>query len=470
MRRTVLFITLIFGILLEAAGLQAQPPAAATLTQFLANDSGLVSLRVPEGWYLTADSGEDYAHLIAAPTPERAAEAAPSGDPIFHVYWDRLSEVQPEVFLTKTLKEHGLAGMRLQSRSIDIMGISGKRYEGETAAHAVIVLLNIPESHDWIRFVATASPDRWDADLVETMLQSFIILPQQAATPRGWAASIRAPLGWEQDEFSSFVTWTAPDDSPFAGTEVWFQAGFRTDLIGQGEPPFVLRSLGVTYAAQVDESAAFDTVLGGLPAQVVPFESFTHTGIAVNAQGGSDFGTANLVVRAPLGEWTPAHQQLAEAMIASVQILPPTADAAPVGLGMGYRPPNFSGTFVDGSRFSLSDYEGQLVFVHYWFVDCPYCREEWPHLQAVYDEYKDKGMVLLAINAVDPLPYIQQYMRETGLDFPIILDDGSLHDLFEVRAFPTTFVVGPDGVLVRVARGPMNERSLRNLAEQYLAQ
>jgi peroxiredoxin len=101
-------------------------------------------------------------------------------------------------------------------------------------------------------------------------------------------------------------------------------------------------------------------------------------------------------------------------------------------------------------------------------VNCPYCREEWPGLQSVYDEYRDDGMVLLAINALDPPAYIEAYTESEGLDFPLVRDDGTLHNLYGVTAFPSTFVVGPDGVIVRMARGPLSERSLRNLVEEHL--
>jgi peroxiredoxin len=314
----------------------------------------------------------------------------------------------------------------------------------------------------------TATPDEWDSDLYQAISASLVVLPQQTSTPIGWQSFIRAPLGWEQDEFSSFVQWVAPSDGPFSGTEIWFQVGSRGELVGQGEAGFVLRSLGVNYVSQVDESQSYPAVLGGLPASAQPFESFTHTGIAYNAIGGTDFGTANLVARAPLGQWTAAHQQLVEAMVASVQIIPPSADSAPVGLAQGYRPPNFTGRYLDGTSFGLDQYQGQLVLLHFWFVDCPSCRAEWPHLNAIYQEFKDQGLVLLAVNAIDSLEYIQAYMESEGLDFPIIQDNGQIHQLYNVALFPTTYVITPDGVINQAARGPLSERSLRNLMERYL--
>lgn len=456
-------------VIVMAPSVAAQPENIQALDEIFVTEDGMAAMRVPSGWYLSANEDDNQSVLIAAPEAERATAWQGPGAMIVHLYTDRAPEADSQTLLDKTLKDHALSGIALAESEINIMGISGLRFEGQSDdLWTDISIVHIPDSDLWIRFVASASASEWDVDFVQSLRDTLAILPQTAKTPKGWAASIRAPQGWQTTEFSSFIQWTAPQDGLFAGMEVWFQAGFRSDLIGQGETPFVLRSLGVNYTSQVDEDSSYATNISGLPATALAFESFTHSGLAINTEGGSDFGTANLIARAPLGRWTPAHQIVFEAMRVTASIVPPSGDAAPVGLRPGYRAPSFEGHIDGAGDFSLDDYDGQLVFVHFWFVDCPYCREEWPHLQAVYDEYRDDGMVLLAINALDPPGYIEAYTASAGLDFPLVRDDGSLHNLFGVTAFPSTFVVGPDGVIVRMARGPLSERSLRNLVEEHL--
>jgi peroxiredoxin len=468
---------MIFIWLMSSVLLLGLLPSIRTLAQpspenhLFSSEDGLVSLRVPAEWYQTSSSDENRVVLIAAETPEAAADPQAMNELVVYLSIENQITEGVAELLDKTLQEHGLSEPEFTKSAVAVMGLPGTRYDMQFEnLQSTLAIFHLPQTNQWVHFFAAAQADHWQNDLVEKMLANLLILPQQSTTPKGWAATIRAPQGWRLSAFSSFTQWIAPEDSPFAGTEIWFQAGFRTDLIGQGEAPFVLRSLGINYTSQVDEASSYQTFLGGLPAVALPFESFTHTGISYHVQGTTDFGTANLIARAPLGEWTPAHQTLVEAMLTSVQITPPTADAAPVGLRPGYRAPDFSGEIVGEGNFSLADYKGKLVFVHFWFVDCPYCREEWPRLQAVYDEYKDRGMVLLAINGIDPLSYIESYTQAEGLDFPLVLDEGTLHDLFGVTAFPTTFIIGPDGVILRAARGPMSDLTLRQLTEEYLGE
>lgn len=442
---------------------QTRGQTAHELAQLLISDDGLISMRVPEGWYLSTETSENRVLLVAAPTAEQAADRQ-NGE-FFHVYWDAITDGDENALLQSTLKSYGFGGLPIEETSVNWMGIEGTQVTTQTDARQMrLVIAHLPETDQWIRFVGVSA----DQTLIDAIQASLMLLPQIAQTPRGWSASIRAPMGWEESGYSSFIQWKAPEDSLYEGMEVWFQAGVRSDLVGDGEPTFVLQSLGIMYATQVDETTKTNGYLGGLSASRVEFESFTHFGYTINGDSTADFGTANLVARAPLGTWSPAHDALLEAMVASVQIVPPTADAAPVGLRTGYRAPEFSGELRDGTPFSTGSLQGQLVFVHFWFVDCPYCREEWPHLQTVYNEYQAQGMVVLAINAIDSSDYIDSYFASAGLDVPVVLERGELHDLFNVSAFPTTFVIGPDGLIVSVSRGVMSEKNMRFLAEQYL--
>jgi len=451
-------------ILLFSGGLLASQAQETRGTERLTSDDGLVSFSVPAAWYLTTSIEEDATTLIAAPNAERAANWQGAGAMIFYVYQDRLAD--GDGLLAKTRKDHALDGLALNETALAVAGLPAHRYSGQAdELRAEVIMIPLPENQTWLRLVATASPSAWDEALFLNVLDSLVVLPQSGKTPQGWLATLRAPMGWEQKTFSSFVQWYAPPESPFAGMEVWFQAGFRGELVGTGDSVLLLRTLGVNYTGQLDTIGA--TLISGLPAQMIRFESFTHEGVIISAEG--DSGTANLVARAPIGKWTPAHQGLTEAILASVRVIPPTADAAPVGLQMGYRPPPFGGQIDGQGAFELADFAGQVVFVHFWFVDCPICREEWGHLQAVYDDYKEQGMVLLAINGIDPPEYIASYQQSAGLRFPLVLDSsGALHELFGVTAFPSTFIVGTDGVLLRAARGALSERSLRNLLEQEL--
>lgn len=459
MSRVLLIVSLLLAVMIGFLGAAAQSDAGQ---QLVMHDSGLVGLSVPSNWYISNDGQA----LVLAATPDRAANWQGGGEMIWHVYVDEIETIEHEALAAKTFKDHGVTTGDITQDAIDYMGLVGWQFDASAEdVRASLRLFVVPNRNQLIRIIGKASPSQFQDDL----LASLVLLPQVAQTPEGWLAELRAPYGWQEQTLSSFIQWIAPENSDFAGMEIWFQTGFRADLVAQGEPAFVMRNLGINYVTQVDENLIYETFIGGQAATAMPFETFTHEGVAIHSDAGANFGVSNLIGRAPLGAWTPAHTQLLNAIAATIRITPPTAENAPIGLQQGYRPPPASGQFVEAGDFNLADYEGELVLLHFWFVDCPYCREEWPYLQAVYDEYAERGFNVIAVNAIDSLDYINTYWSAEELNVPLVQDFGGvIHNTYQVQSFPTTFVISPDGVLAQVARGPLSERSLRNIAERYL--
>jgi peroxiredoxin len=95
-----------------------------------------------------------------------------------------------------------------------------------------------------------------------------------------------------------------------------------------------------------------------------------------------------------------------------------------------------------------------------------------PAIQNVYDEFRDQGFEVLAVNSThqDNLGDAITFAQIHKLSFPILLDrDGSVGDLFEIRSLPTTFFVDRQGTIQEVViGGPMAEALLQIRAEQLL--
>lgn len=119
--------------------------------------------------------------------------------------------------------------------------------------------------------------------------------------------------------------------------------------------------------------------------------------------------------------------------------------------------PNFTLKSIDGREVSLKDFKGKVVLINFWATWCPPCREELPLFQEVYEKYKDKGFVILAINT-DP-ENLKGFIEEFGinLSFPILLGDDRILDLYPVRGLPTSFLIDREGRIVKVRLGIYRE-------------
>ena len=140
----------------------------------------------------------------------------------------------------------------------------------------------------------------------------------------------------------------------------------------------------------------------------------------------------------------------------------------------GFLAPDFTLETLDDETVTLSDLRGQVVIVNLWATWCGPCRLEMPAFKKVYEEYKDRGLVILAINSTsqDTHAAVKTFVAEYQLPFPIPLDTkGEVARLYRLSALPSTFFIGRDGVITKVVvGGPLAESTLRAEIESLLAE
>ncbi len=140
----------------------------------------------------------------------------------------------------------------------------------------------------------------------------------------------------------------------------------------------------------------------------------------------------------------------------------------------GFLSPDFSLQTADGSTVTLSDLQGQPVLVNFWASWCAPCKAEMPAMQRVYEEYRQQGFTILAVNATnqDSQKAATDFATQYGLTFPILFDvRGEASALYQVRALPTTFFVDREGnIHDMLIGGPISEALMRAQVEQMLAE
>ncbi len=109
---------------------------------------------------------------------------------------------------------------------------------------------------------------------------------------------------------------------------------------------------------------------------------------------------------------------------------------------------------IDGNTVQLSDYRGKTVLVNFWATWCPPCKLEMPTLKDYYEKHKDDGFVILAIDARESLSQVREYAYGMKLTFPVLLDEQACAiNGFGISSFPTSIIVGPDGVIKKIHIG-----------------
>jgi peroxiredoxin len=138
----------------------------------------------------------------------------------------------------------------------------------------------------------------------------------------------------------------------------------------------------------------------------------------------------------------------------------------------GFAAPDFKLITPTGETYTLSELRGQAVLVNLWATWCPPCRAEMPAIQKIYEEYKDQGFIVLALDMTyqdDPfavVPFTQEY----SLTFPILLEEtGDVASAYQLRSLPSSYFINRNGIINEVIiGGPMSEALLRTRVEEIL--
>jgi len=103
---------------------------------------------------------------------------------------------------------------------------------------------------------------------------------------------------------------------------------------------------------------------------------------------------------------------------------------------------------LQGKTWSLKELRGKVVLVNFWATWCPPCRSEMPDLDALYQQFKDQGFVVLAISDED-VAKVQPYIEQYHYTYPILLDPGrKVHQAYNIEGIPKSFVYDREGKLV----------------------
>jgi thiol-disulfide isomerase/thioredoxin len=117
--------------------------------------------------------------------------------------------------------------------------------------------------------------------------------------------------------------------------------------------------------------------------------------------------------------------------------------------------PDFTIASLDGKKMSLKDFRGKLVFLNFWASWCVPCREEMPAMEKLYQEYKDKNFVVVAVNVKDRKQAALDFVKELKLTYPTAFDpEGQVGLLYGAWGLPTTYLIGSKGEGLARAWGP----------------
>jgi cytochrome c biogenesis protein CcmG, thiol:disulfide interchange protein DsbE len=144
-------------------------------------------------------------------------------------------------------------------------------------------------------------------------------------------------------------------------------------------------------------------------------------------------------------------------------------------LDSGSPAPDFTLERLDrDGELALSSLKGKAVVLNFWASWCIPCKEEAPVLERLWREHRDRGLVVVGLDAKDFRRDARRFAERHDLTFPLVYDGpGDTTSPYGVTGFPETFVIDREGRIVEIFVGAVDgeedQQRLRSAVDEALA-
>jgi len=102
----------------------------------------------------------------------------------------------------------------------------------------------------------------------------------------------------------------------------------------------------------------------------------------------------------------------------------------------------------DGTQVSLSDYRGKVVLVDFWASWCAPCRQSFPALSDLADDFRARGLSVIGVNLDEQRKDADAFLVGQPHSFEVVFDpSGKGAKAFDLKGMPSSFLIGRDGTI-----------------------
>ncbi len=153
---------------------------------------------------------------------------------------------------------------------------------------------------------------------------------------------------------------------------------------------------------------------------------------------------------------------------------PAGAATATITLPERRRAADFRLASLNGGTLDLAELRARgPVVVDFWATWCKPCLMALPELNRLHERNAARGLTVVGVSVDGPRNFskVRSFANRLRLGFPVAIDrDESLQQLYQVKAFPTTFLIAPDGRIAWTRQGylPGDGEALARAVEALL--
>ena len=130
--------------------------------------------------------------------------------------------------------------------------------------------------------------------------------------------------------------------------------------------------------------------------------------------------------------------------------------------------PVFNFKDLKGNIYNPENTKGKIIVLKCWFIHCTSCVAEFPALNKIVEEYKDRKDILFISLAFDDKTQLEDFLKTKQFEYETVPNKKKyMIDELGVSVYPTHIIVGKDGkIKIIVNKASDFVQTLRNEAEK----
>jgi cytochrome c biogenesis protein CcmG, thiol:disulfide interchange protein DsbE len=133
----------------------------------------------------------------------------------------------------------------------------------------------------------------------------------------------------------------------------------------------------------------------------------------------------------------------------------------------GQPAPRFRAKTTAGDQFNNASVKGKVVLFEFWTTWCKYCEAEASIVDDIAKEFAEKGLIVLAVDVLEPDQKVKKYLAEHPRSVPIVLTkDTNLAAMYNAQSYPIYVVIDRDGNIAAEQHGAAGDAALRRLLKR----
>jgi len=113
--------------------------------------------------------------------------------------------------------------------------------------------------------------------------------------------------------------------------------------------------------------------------------------------------------------------------------------------------PKFSFKDLNGNLVTNESMKGKIIVIKCWYIHCTPCIREFPQVNKLTEEYKDRKDILFISLAEDSAAQLKTFLARKPLSYSVIPDmKVYMNEALQLNSFPTHFILNKEVLIAKV--------------------